>query len=104
MGITLAIPLLAAVFGVQLLLCRRAKRIRIKLVPLMLIGLGEALCGLAYCLSVYMERMGRDLYGAAFAAVIYGIFLLFFLVADGAAWAIHGLMITIQNHKNKFVL
>ena len=95
---------LAALFGVQLYLCRKAKHRRVKLVPLVVIISAELVCAAAYAVSVSLERTGEGIYGAAFAAVIYGILLLIFLLADGAAWAVHGLICMFQKRKNNFQL
>ena len=91
--------LMAAVFLVQLLLCRRAKRIGVRLTPLVLIVLGEIICAAAYGVSAHMEQAGKDIHGAAFAAVIYAILLLYLLAADTAAWVVSAVVRFVQNRK-----
>lgn len=101
---SLAFVLMAVIFFLQLLLCRKGKRLWIRLIPLMLIVLGEIACVTAYALSVHMEQAGKDVFGAAFAAVIYGILLLYLLAADALAWAVSAIVRFVQKRKNKFVM
>lgn len=86
-----AVFLIAAAFGIQLVLCFRAKRTWVKLLPAITIALGEVVCGAAYGISLYLEHLGKGIYGAAFAAVIYGAVLLMVLIGDGLAWGAYGL-------------
>lgn len=92
--------LIAAVFFIQLLLCGKSKRLWVKLIPTALIALGELACVAGYAVSVHMEQAGEDIYGAAFAALIYGFLLLFLLAADAAAWAVSAIVRFAQKRKN----
>lgn len=93
------IVLLAAVFLAQLLLCRNAKRLWVRLIPTILIILGELVCLALYAVSVYLEGAGQGIYGAAFAAVIYAALLMIFLVGDGLAWGIWGIYQSVQKRR-----
>ena len=94
-----AFVLMAAVFIVQLYLCRKAKRLWVRLTPLALIILGELACVAAYAVSIYMEQTGKDIFGAGFAAVIYGILLAYLLAADAVAWAVSVIVRFVQKRK-----
>lgn len=94
-----AFVLIAVVFVAQLLLCRKAKQFWCKMIPLVLIALGELACLIAYMVSVNMEQAGKDVFGAAFAAVIYGMLLLYLLAADAVAWAVSAIVSFVQKRR-----
>ena len=91
--------LMAVVFLVQLLLCLKAKKLWSRLSLLVLLGLGELACLAAYVASILMEQTGKDIHGAAYAAVIYGITLAYLAAVDAAAWALCAVVRFIQNRK-----
>lgn len=99
MMLSVVLVMIAVIFAAQLSLCMHAKQWWVKLIPLGLICLGELVCGAAYILSVYLERIGEGIYGAAFAAVVYAVVLLIVLAADGLAWAIFGIVKHAQNRR-----
>ena len=100
MMFSFAFVLMAVVFFLQLLLCRMGKRRWLRWIPPVLIIMGEIACVAAYGLSVYLEQTGKDVFGAAFAAVIYGILLLYLLAADVLAWAVSAIVRFVQKRKN----
>lgn len=101
---SLALVLFAAVFIVQLLLCFRKSPLWVRLIPAGLIALGELACVGAYAVSMHLERTGAEIYGAAFAAVVYGMMLLILLAGDGLAWLIWGIYRSVQKRRKKCVM
>ena len=91
--------LMAVVFLVQLLLCLKAKKLWTRLSLPVLLGLGELACLAVYMASVLMDRAGKDIYGAGYAAVVYAIVLAYLAVFDGAAWTLWAVIRLIQNRK-----
>ncbi len=91
--------LILAAFLAQIALCIRAKRRLVRLLPVVVLGLGELLCIAGFGVSVLLERSGHGVYGAAFAAVIYGYVLLIALMADGLAWVIFKTVRYIQKRR-----
>ena len=89
----IAAMMLILVFAGQLVLCFHVSRGWIKGIPLYLIGVGVLACAAAYFLFDHI-------YGAAFAAVIYGVLLLILLLGDALAWLIY-IVIRKQKLKNK---
>ena len=91
MDVTLLLPILACVtlFGLQLLLCFKAKHMAVKLIPLYLIGAFLVL--IVYCCSAPRNGVGfLDLTGfvALFMTVVAGVMGLFV----GAAWLVYRLI------------
>ena len=91
--------LIMAVFLVQLVLCFRARRRLVRVLPLALLVLTGLICGAGFAGALLLERAGRDIHGAAFAAVIYGYMVLVALFVDGIAWAIFGFVRFIQKDR-----
>ena len=87
------------VFVLQLILCLKAKNLLIKLIPGLIILAAELVCIAAYAVSMYQEKIGEGIYGAAFAAVIYAIVNLILLAGDLVAWAISGLVNYVQKKR-----
>jgi len=88
----IAVMMIFVTFAVQLFLCFRGGRGWIKCIPLYLIGAGELACAAGYFLFDHI-------YGAAFAAVIYGVALLIMLAGDALAWLIYILVKKAQKSK-----
>ena len=88
--------LILAVFVVQLVLCFRARRQLVKLLPVLVLVLAGLCCGAGLGVSLLLERAGRDIHGAAFAAVIYGYMVLLALMVDGIAWGLCGFVRFVQ--------
>ena len=93
------ILLIAAVFTAQLTLCLKAKQRRSKWIIPVLLGLGEAVCITVYALCAVLEQGGKDIYGPVFAAIIYGILLLYLLAATVAAWVVGAFIRFARNRK-----
>lgn len=79
-------------FVAQIFLCFCVIRSWIKCIPLYLIGAGELACAAGYFLFDHI-------YGAAFAALIYGIVLLIMLAVDVLAWLIYAIVKKTQKSK-----
>lgn len=94
-----AFVLMGVVFIMQLLLCLKAKRLWSKLLPLILVALGELACIGTYWVSMHMEQAGKHAFGTVFAAVIYGILMVYLLAADAAAWAVSAIVRFVQKRK-----
>ena len=95
----IVLVLIAVIFAAQLMLCFSGKKNFVKLVPVMLIGIGEVVCGVVYLVSSYLDSIGEGIYGAPFAAVIYAIVLLIMLAGDGMAWLIWAIVKSAQNKR-----
>lgn len=99
MMFSMVLVLISVVFAVQLLLCFSAKRTWVKLIPTILIGLGELACGVVYAVSMYLDSLGEGVYGAAFAAVIYTVVLLIVQAGDALAWLIFAIVRNVQKRR-----
>ncbi len=82
---------LFALFGVQLFLCFRTKRLWARLIPTVLTGGSALLCVLAALVST-----GWDSVGYAILAMLLGNYL----VASGIAWAIWGIARWVKKRKS----
>ena len=91
--------LMAVVFLVQLFLCLKAGKRWSRLSLPALLGLGELVCMAVYAASVLMERTGKDIYGAGYAAVVYAMLLAYLVFSDAAAWALWAVIRFVQNRK-----
>lgn len=87
--------LMIAVFVTQLTFCLYAKKRWIKLLPLCCIGSLIGICWLTYGLGVF-----SDIYGAAFAAYIYGIVSLAAAAACVLAWGVYGIARTYKKRRD----
>ena len=88
-----------AVFVTQLVFCLYARKLWIKLLPVMLALGMDAVCWGLYFLGAFSETYGGD-----FAAFIYGIVLLMVGAMAGIAWGIYGIVKYVQNRRNNFVM
>lgn len=92
MMLPLAVMMIIMTFILQLILCFRVEKRWIKFIPLYLLGAGELVCAAGYFLLDHI-------YGAAFAAVIYGIVLLIMFSGDALAWLIYFIVRKAQKTK-----
>lgn len=90
----LIVALLVAV--VQLLLCFRGKALWVKLLPLILLLVGDGVCWL-----VYASRVFSQIYGADFASYIYGIMLVLFAAADVLGWGVYGMVCIVRKRMGR---
>ena len=81
----LVIALIVAV--VQMVLCFCAKRWWVKVIPLGVLVIGDMVCWGVYASSVFSQ-----IYGADFAAYIYGILLAVFAVVDILCLGFYGIV------------
>lgn len=86
-----------AVFVTQLVFCFYAKRLWIKLLPVV-----PALGMDAICWGLYFAGTFSEVYGGDFAAFIYGIVLLLMASMAGIAWGIYGIVKLVQKRRNNF--
>lgn len=88
-----------AVFVTQLVFCLFAKKLWIKVLPLVLALGMDAICwGLYFCGTF------SEVYGGDFAAFIYGIVLLLVAAMAGIAWGIYGIVKNVQKRRNIIVM
>lgn len=92
--LVLVVALLVA--AIQMILCFRTKALWIRLFPLGLLLLGDGVCWLVYASGIFSE-----IYGADFAAYIYGIMLALFAAADGLCWAVYGIVCVVRKRMGK---
>lgn len=83
-----------AAFLTQLFFCFAAKKLWIKLLPLCLAGVLDALCWLVYFFGMFSE-----IYGGDFAAFIYGIVLLVMAGVSVLAWLVYGIVKLVQKQR-----
>ena len=88
-----------AVFLTQLVFCFYARKLWIKVLPVVLALGMDAACWICYFLGIFSE-----VYGGDFAAFIYGIILLLVAAMAGIAWGIFGIVKLVQKRKNNFVM
>ena len=99
MAAILLVPMAVFFFILQLILCFRARRLWARLLPCILLLTGEGLCLLAYAACWFLESTGADIYGAVFAAVLYGMFLTVQLGGIALAWLIWFIVKSVQKMK-----
>ena len=87
----MAVLLILAAFGVQLLFCFLAGKRWVRWLPTAAIFAGMLICAAAFAVCVWMEEAGNGLYGGAFAAYLYGLMLLMALAGALAAWLIRAI-------------
>lgn len=85
------IGILLLVFGTQLLLCRKAGRVLVKLIPTLLILLLQGICFCMYAAGGFTN----------WAWLILLLLLLGPLAADGAAWAVFGIRKAIDRRQRR---
>ena len=79
MQITFLSVLTIIVFIAQFTLCIKKAKLVIRLIPVILLLVGLAVCGIVYFAA-------QNIYGAAFAAAVCAGVLVILLAVDGAAW------------------
>ncbi|MBQ8834026.1 MAG: hypothetical protein IJ001_03780 [Oscillospiraceae bacterium] len=94
MALPFVMMMALAVFAVQLVLCFKARGLWAKLLPLLAVAAADLLCWV-----VYFGGFWADVYGAAFAAFIYGVVLAMILALDGLAWGIWGVVKLVQKRR-----
>lgn len=99
MASILLVPMTVCIFALQLTLCFRARRLWVRLLPCILLVAGEGLCILIYAACGLLESTGVDIYGAVFAAVLYGMFLAVQLGAAALAWVTWFIVKSVQKKK-----
>lgn len=95
----IAVLLILAAFCVQLLFCFRVRKRMLRWIPVVLLLLGELVCAAVFVISVVMEQAGKGIYGAGFAAFIYGIILFAALLGTAFAWLLWGIVRFIQKRR-----
>ena len=95
----IAVLLVLAAFGVQLLFCFLAGKRWVRWLPTAVILAGVLACAAAFAVCVWMEEAGNGVYGGAFAAYLYGLMLLMALVGALAAWLILAVVRYIQKQR-----
>lgn len=94
-----AVGLILGAFTVQLLFCFRAESRKVCFLPAALLMLSGAACLAAYAAAVALEHSGKGIYGAAFAAVMYGFVVLAALTGVGAAWLVWAIVRFVQKRR-----
>ena len=95
----MAVLLILAAFGVQLLFCFLAGKRWVRWLPTAVILAGVLACMAAFAICVWMEEAGKGLYGGAFAAYLYGLMLLMALAGALAAWICWGIVRYAQKRR-----
>jgi len=94
MMLPMFILLAAAVFISQLVFCLFAKRLWIKLLPL-IVAMGlEAVCCMILLFDIF-----SDVYGAGFAALVYAVVILLLIAMIGFGWGIYGIVKLVQKQR-----
>ena len=95
----IAVLLILAAFGMQLLFCFLPGKRWMRWIPTAVIAAGILVCAAAFAVCVWMEEAGKGIYGGAFAAYIYGLMLLMALAGALAAWIIWGIVRYVQKRR-----
>ena len=99
MVLSMVVLLGIAVLITQLVFSLFAKKLWIKVLPVVLaLGLDAICWGLYFCGTF------SEVYGGDFAAFIYGIVLPLVAAMAGIAWGIYGIVKLVQKRQNKFVM
>ena len=80
----------------QLVLCFRGRRMLLKLLPLILGGVLDAVCWLVLLVD---SRWACLPYGAGMSAYILGLLILLWLAAAVFAWLIYGIVKGVQKRR-----
>ena len=95
----IAVMLILAAFGLQLLFCFRAGKRWVQWIPTAAIAAGILACAAVFAVCVWMEEAGSGVYGGAFAAYLYGLMLLMALAGVLAAWLVRTIVWYVQKRK-----
>lgn len=82
-------------FAMQLMICLKGKTLWRKLIPVILMTLGDLAC---WSIVWFSEHITLP-YGASFAAYIYALILLMLLGFLILAWLVYGFINAIQKRK-----
>ena len=88
----IAVLLILAAFGMQLLFCFCVNKHWIRWIPTALVLAGELVCGAAFLVCIMLEKAGKGIFGAAFAVYLYGLMLLVALGGTMAACLIYAVV------------
>lgn len=94
MASNLLFPMAGILFAVQLVLCFAKKPGWVRVLPLALTAVAEAVCW-----GLYLGGCFSEIYGAAFAFYIYGVVLAVVLGGEVLAWGIYGIVKVIQKRR-----
>ena len=95
----IAVLLILAAFGMQLFFCFRGKGRWIRWIPAGLALAGMLVCGAAFFGCVILERLGKGIYGGAFAAYLYGLMWLGAFAGAAAACLIYSVVRFAQKRR-----
>ena len=95
----IAVLLILAAFGVQLLFCFFAGKRWVRWIPVAGILAGELVCCAAFIVCAWLEKAGKGIYGGAFAAYLYGLMLLMALAGALAAWLLRAIVRLAQKRR-----
>lgn len=95
----IAVLLILAAFGIQLLFCFLTRKRWVRWLPTVTIFIGVTVCGAAFAVCVWMEEAGKGIYGGAFAAYLYGLILLVALTGALGAWLVWAVVRYIQKRR-----
>lgn len=88
----------ALFFGLQLLLCCKARPLWVKLSPVYLLILGALLC-LGTYLGLFGTSSAGSISGNGLAAWILGAIVAIAGLGDGLAWAVYAILRAVQKRK-----
>ena len=95
----IAVLLILAAFGMQLLFCFLSGKRWMQWIPTAVVLAGVLICAAAFAVCLWMEEAGIGVYGGAFAAYIYGLMLLMALGGALAAWIVWSIVRYIQKRR-----